>query len=230
MLREPDLLGFPLKAAAQAVKETSLGAGGMKLTVRMEGHTTPTCRCRSSATSKHKDGRGDDAGAGRAGQEARRRHRVAPRPRRIRRRSARDPAADTAGRHHQAEALRPVGLGDEESLSLERMERVGRVALREATRLGVNRLAFAPLIRDQGNSEFATGDVEAAVVRGMLLAPTRNDASRSNGSPGSGRSMGGRSRPAPAYFDDTVVGVKRAIAEAAAGVASRKSNPYMLKK
>jgi hypothetical protein len=35
-----------------------------------------------------------------------------------------------------------VGLGDEESLSLERMERVGKVALREAAKLGVKRAAF----------------------------------------------------------------------------------------
>src|ERR1700730_7817204 len=34
-------------------------------------------------------------------------------------------------------ALLLIGLGDEKSLSLDRMERVGRVALREATRLGV---------------------------------------------------------------------------------------------
>jgi hypothetical protein len=37
------------------------------------------------------------------------------------------------------------------------MEQVGKVALREASRLGVNRVAFAPLIRDQGNSTLDTG-------------------------------------------------------------------------
>jgi hypothetical protein len=34
----------------------------------------------------------------------------------------------------------------------------------------------------------------------------------------------------PAYFDDTVIGVKRAISEAATSAASRKAAPYMLKK
>jgi hypothetical protein len=48
-----------------------------------------------------------------------------------------------------------VGLGDEDSLSLERMERIGRTALREAAKLGVKRAAFAPLIRDQGNSKWS---------------------------------------------------------------------------
>ena len=70
----------------------------------------------------------------------------------------------------KAKALLLVGLGDEDCLSLKLMEGVGRVALREAARLGVSRVAFAPLIRDQGNTKLGTGDVETAVVRGMLLA------------------------------------------------------------
>src|SRR5262249_12314261 len=57
-----------------------------------------------------------------------------------------------------------VGLGDEDSLSLERMERVGKIALREAAKLGVKRAAFAPLLRDQGNAKFGTGDVAQAVT------------------------------------------------------------------
>ena len=63
-----------------------------------------------------------------------------------------------------------VGLGDERSLSLDTMERVGRTAQRQAARLGVKRVAFAPLLRDQGNATLAVGDVETAVIRGMLLA------------------------------------------------------------
>src|SRR5712671_3472407 len=58
----------------------------------------------------------------------------------------------------KAKALLLIGLGDEATLSLDKMERVGRVALREAARLGVRKVAFAPLIRDQGNSKFGTGD------------------------------------------------------------------------
>src|SRR5437667_204820 len=63
-----------------------------------------------------------------------------------------------------------IGLGEESSLSLGRMGRVGKVAVREASRLGVKRVAFAPLIRDQGNTRFDTGEVERAVTKGMLLA------------------------------------------------------------
>src|SRR5438105_15850588 len=57
----------------------------------------------------------------------------------------------------KAKALLLVGLGDEDALSLKVLEGVGRVALREAARLGVSRVAFAPLIRDQGKTKFGTG-------------------------------------------------------------------------
>src|SRR6266436_7495717 len=70
----------------------------------------------------------------------------------------------------KAKALLLVGLGDEDALSLKLMEAVGTVSLREAARLGISRVAFAPLIRDQGNTKLGTGEVERAVVRGMLLA------------------------------------------------------------
>src|SRR3989441_11684305 len=70
----------------------------------------------------------------------------------------------------KAKALLLVGIGDEDALSLKVLEGVGRVALREAARLGVSRVAFAPLIRDQGNTKFGTGDVETAGLRGVLAA------------------------------------------------------------
>src|SRR5580765_7693338 len=70
----------------------------------------------------------------------------------------------------KAKALLLVGLGNEDALSLDVMERVGRVSLRAASQAGVKGVAFAPLIRDQGNSKLPAGDIALAVVRGMLLA------------------------------------------------------------
>src|SRR5439155_22108241 len=70
----------------------------------------------------------------------------------------------------KAKVLLLVGLGDEDALSLKLMEGVGRDSLREAARVGVRRVAFAPLIRDQGTTKFGTGDVETSCVCGMLLA------------------------------------------------------------
>jgi hypothetical protein len=130
----------------------------------------------------------------------------------------------------QAKALLLVGLGEEDSLSLERLERVGRVALREASRLGVHRVAFAPLIRDQGNAKFGTGDVAAAVVRGMLLAYDTERRLQEQGLAREWTLQGWEVEAGPAYFDETVIGVKRAISAAATSAASRKSTPYILKK
>lgn len=130
----------------------------------------------------------------------------------------------------KAKALLLVGLGEEDSLSLERMERVGRVALREASRLGVGRVAFAPLIRDQGNSKLGVGDVESAVVRGMLLAYDTEQRLQKQGLAREWTLEEWEVEAGPAYFDDTVSGVKRGISEAAASVSSRKSSPYMLRK
>src|SRR5207253_264271 len=76
---------------------------------------------------------------------------------------------DTRGKI-PARQLLLIGLGDEESLSLEKMERIGRAAYREAAKLGAAKAAFAPLIRDQGNDKLPTGDVARSVVRGLLLA------------------------------------------------------------
>src|SRR5262245_18466596 len=70
----------------------------------------------------------------------------------------------------KAKALLLIGLGPEAELSLKTLEGVGRVGLREAAKLGSARVAFAPLLRDQGNSKLAAGDVEIAVVQAMLLA------------------------------------------------------------
>jgi hypothetical protein len=126
----------------------------------------------------------------------------------------------------KAKALLLVGLGDEDALSLKLMEGVGRVALREAVRLGVSRVAFAPLIRDQGNAKFATGDVETAVVRGMLLA---YDTEKRLQKEGLGKPFTLEEwwvEAGPAYFDETVAGVKKASAEATDLIKARESKPY----
>jgi hypothetical protein len=126
----------------------------------------------------------------------------------------------------KTKALLLVGLGDEDALSLILMEGVGRVALREAARLGVSRVAFAPLIRDQGNSKFGTGDVETAVVRGMLLA---YDTEKRLQKQGLGKPFTLEEwwvEAGPAYFDETVAGVTKASAEATDLIKARESKPY----
>jgi Cytosol aminopeptidase family, N-terminal domain len=126
----------------------------------------------------------------------------------------------------KAKALLLVGLGDEDALSLKLMEAVGRVALREADRLGASHVAFAPLIRDQGNSKIGTGEVERAVVRGMLLA---YDTEKRLQKEGLGKEYileQWNVEAGPDYFDETVTGVRKAIGEAGKTIKERSASPF----
>jgi Cytosol aminopeptidase family, N-terminal domain len=126
----------------------------------------------------------------------------------------------------QAKALLLVGLGDEDALSLNLMEAVGRVALREAARLGANRVAFAPLIRDQGNTKFGTGDVAMAVVRGMLLAYDTEKRLQKERLTKEFALEQWNVEAGPAYFDETVASVQKTIEQAKQAIKDRSTEPY----
>jgi hypothetical protein len=61
------------------------------------------------------------------------------------------------------------GLGDPETLSEERLTRIGRMAVFEATLAGVPAFAFAPNIRDAGVT-FRGAEVSDLLVTGMIDA------------------------------------------------------------
>lgn len=122
-----------------------------------------------------------------------------------------------------------IGLGDEDSLSKERMERVGRVALREATRLGATRVAFAPLLRDQGNSKLDTGVVERAVTSGVLLAYDTEKRLQQQGLARSYILQEWVAEAGPTYYDETMVGLKESLAQASEATKARDSKPYSTK-
>ncbi len=129
----------------------------------------------------------------------------------------------------KAKKLLLVGLGDERDLSLDLMEKVGRTALRTAKALEVSSVAFAPLIRDQGNDTIKTGDVETAVTRGMLLAYDTERRLQKQGFAKAFVLTEWEVEAGPAYFDETVAGVNKAIVQAAAAVATRDAKPYSTK-
>jgi hypothetical protein len=129
----------------------------------------------------------------------------------------------------KAKKLLLVGLGDEKKLSLELMEKVGRTALRQAATMGVPKVAFAPLIRDQWNEAFKAGDIETAVIRGMLLAYDTERRLQAQGLTKAFTLEEWRVEAGPAYYDETVAGVKKAIDQAEAAVKARDSKPYSLK-
>jgi hypothetical protein len=126
----------------------------------------------------------------------------------------------------KAKALLLIGLGDEASLSLEKMERVGKVAARESARLGVKKVAFAPLIRDQGNSKLPTGDVAAAVLRGLLLAYDTEKRLQKEGLAKAYWLEEWWQEAGEKYFDETTEAAKKAAKDADAAIATRPAAPY----
>src|SRR6266478_1813415 len=63
-----------------------------------------------------------------------------------------------------------VGLGEEKDLSLDALRVVGRIAAREAVRLRATHVAWAPVIRDEGNSAIDVGEGGRAFAEQMLAA------------------------------------------------------------
>ena len=126
----------------------------------------------------------------------------------------------------KAKALLLVGLGAEENFSMKTLEGVGRVSLREAAKLGVKRVAFAPLIRDQGNSKLPAGDVEVAVVKAMLLAYDTDKRMQKEGLAKPFTLEEWVVEAGPDYFDETVGAAQTAIKEARTAAAKRTATPY----
>lgn len=69
-----------------------------------------------------------------------------------------------------AKQLLIVGLGDSRSYTPQRMELVGSIVYREASRLGVEHPFFAPTVLDGGVTGFSTGDTAGWFIHGFLRA------------------------------------------------------------
>jgi hypothetical protein len=74
-----------------------------------------------------------------------------------------DPPPGTLG----AKKILIIGLGDSATFTPDRMYLAGKIAFREADRLGVAHPFFAPTILDGGVTKFPTGDVATQVARGF---------------------------------------------------------------
>lgn len=104
-----------------------------------------------------------------------------------------------------------IGLGPEETLSLEKMRRVGRVAAREALRLKATRVAYASALRDQGNNVLDTGDVAGAVVTGLLEAYRAEKKLQDQGRSPQASIDEWTMEAGPAFFAGTVKSVQQAV-------------------
>lgn len=129
----------------------------------------------------------------------------------------------------KANRLLLLGLGAEADLSLDRMEAIGRVAIREAAKIGAKSVAFAPMIKDAGNDSLDAGAVETSVVRGMLLAYDTERRLQKQGLRSAYVLDEWIVESGPAYFDATVAGVRTAVIQANEAIAKRETSNYSSK-
>lgn len=114
-----------------------------------------------------------------------------------------------------------VGLGDEQSLSLDTLRRIGTTALREAQKLGATRISYASALRDQGVSKLDTGDVAQAVVESVILAYDTEKQLQKKGLAKPYTISEWTMEAGADYYADTVVKVQQGIQRSTVQVAAR---------
>jgi hypothetical protein len=120
-----------------------------------------------------------------------------------------------------------IGLGDEKDLSLDTLHLVGRIAARETTRLKARHVAWAPVIRDEGNTTIEVGLGDRAFAEQFLSAyDTEKRLQTQEISPHFGiESL--VIEAGPSYFDSAVKQVGEGVDSITAELAQRNSTPYI---
>jgi hypothetical protein len=78
----------------------------------------------------------------------------------------------------------------------------------------------------QGNTKLGTGDVETAVVKGMLIAYDTELRLQKEGLAKDFTLEEWWVEAGPTYNDETVTGVRKGVHEAAAAIAAKPAAPY----
>jgi hypothetical protein len=119
-----------------------------------------------------------------------------------------------------------IGLGEEKELSLGSLRLVGRVAAREAVRLKATHVAWAPVIRDQGNSSLDVGEGDRAFVEQMIAAYDTEKRLQAQGLAPKFNIQTLVIEAGPTFFDGAVSQVGQGINSIAAELAQRNRSPY----
>src|SRR2546422_7417280 len=118
-----------------------------------------------------------------------------------------------------------IGLGDEKGLSLDSLRVIGRIAAREAVRLKTKRVAWAPVIRDEGNSTIDVGEGDRVFVEQMLAAYDTEKRLQSQGLADKFSIEEFVVEAGPTFFDSAVKQVGEGIDSATAELGQRKAAP-----
>ena len=119
-----------------------------------------------------------------------------------------------------------IGVGDEASLSLDRLKTVGAIAAREATRLKASHVSFAPTLRDQGSTRIDVGDGDAAFVSGWILAYDTEKKLQNQGLQPSLTISNLVIEAGPKYFDGAATKVAAAVNNTTTAINERSTAPY----
>jgi Cytosol aminopeptidase family, N-terminal domain len=120
-----------------------------------------------------------------------------------------------------------IGLGEEKDLSLGSLQVVGRIAAREAVRLKAKHMAWAPVIRDEGNTTIEVGLGDRTFIEEMLSAYDTEKRLQAQGFAPEFSIESCVIEAGPTYFDSAVKQVGEGIESAAAALSQRNTAPYV---
>ncbi|MBE7158193.1 MAG: peptidase M17, partial [Rhodospirillales bacterium] len=120
------------------------------------------------------------------------------------------------------------GLGDEKDLSLDTLQVVGRVAVREAVRLKAVHVSFAPTIRDQGNQTIDVGAGDKVVAESVISAYDTEKRLQSQSLAAPFSIDDWTIEAGPAFFASAAEKVSQGITEASSALTTRSTQPYAL--
>ena len=119
-----------------------------------------------------------------------------------------------------------IGLGEEKDLSLDSLRLVGRIAAREAVRLNAKHVAWAPVIRDEGNTALDVGEGDRAFIEQMLSAYDTEKRLQAEALAPAFSIEDLVIEAGPTYFDDAAKQVGEGIESMTAVLAQRNAAPY----
>jgi hypothetical protein len=119
-----------------------------------------------------------------------------------------------------------IGLGEEKDLSLNTLRVAGRIAARQAVRLQAARLAWAPVIRDEGNTAIDVGEGDRAFTEQLLAAYDTEKRLQAQDLAPAFRIESFVIEAGPSFFDSAVKQVGQGIDSTISELAKRDSTPY----
>jgi hypothetical protein len=119
-----------------------------------------------------------------------------------------------------------IGLGEEKDLSLDALHLVGRIAAREAVRQKAEYVAWAPVIRDEGDTKIDVGEGDRAFVEGALSAYDTELRLQKQGLADPFTISRWVIEAGPTFFDGAVEQVGKGIEAILPTLAKRDSAPY----